>query len=355
MSRTLLRAGVLLGTTALVALASAAPAFAHVTANGTVQKGGYGVVTFRVPNEDDTAGTVAVTVNLPARPPLQLGAHHPDRRLDRHPQRGHAQPAAQGRRRQRDHEDRRLGHVQGQPGHPDRAGPVHGLPALARPVPGQRRRPPMPAAQTYDNGKVVNWADPPNADGSEPEHPAPSVTLTAATGDHHGGMATAAARPSRPRRGHHRPLAGRRGPARRRAGPGLRRGRGAADPASGEVGLMRRVVALVLRGGGGAAPRRRARVGAQPARREQPGRRGQRRHAAPRRFAHVQRGRPGRVHGDHADRPGRQGLPPRRRDRDRPDGHGRRVAARARRDATRSGTGWCPRTGTRCRARRRSR
>jgi hypothetical protein len=51
----------------------------------------------------------------------------------------------------------------------------------------------MPAAQTYDNGKVVNWADPPNADGSEPEHPAPSVTLAAATGDHHGGMATAAA------------------------------------------------------------------------------------------------------------------------------------------------------------------
>ena len=60
MSRTLLRAGVLLGTTALVALAGAGPAFAHVTANGTVQKGGYGVVTFRVPNEDDTAGTVGV-------------------------------------------------------------------------------------------------------------------------------------------------------------------------------------------------------------------------------------------------------------------------------------------------------
>ena len=70
MSRTLLRAGVLLGTTALVALAGAAPAFAHVTANGTVQKGGYGVVTFRVPNEDDTAGTVAVTVNLPADHPF---------------------------------------------------------------------------------------------------------------------------------------------------------------------------------------------------------------------------------------------------------------------------------------------
>ena len=51
----------------------------------------------------------------------------------------------------------------------------------------------MPVAQTYDNGKVVNWADPPNADGSEPEHPAPSVSLTAATGDQHGGMSATAA------------------------------------------------------------------------------------------------------------------------------------------------------------------
>src|SRR6185312_3186541 len=64
-------------------------------------------------------------------------------------------------------------------------------------------------------------------------------------------------RPARVR-GHHRPLAGWRGPARRRIGPRRRRGRGAADPASGEVGLMRRVVALVLAVGAalllGAAP-----------------------------------------------------------------------------------------------------
>ena len=59
----------------------------------------------------------------------------------------------------------------------------------------------MPVIQTYDNGKVVSWADPPNADGSEPEHPAPSVSLTAATsGDSHGGMSAARHRPSRRRR-----------------------------------------------------------------------------------------------------------------------------------------------------------
>jgi uncharacterized protein YcnI len=52
----------------------------------------------------------------------------------------------------------------------------------------------MPASQTYDNGKVVSWADPPNADGSEPEHPAPSVSLTAAiSGDSHAAMSASAA------------------------------------------------------------------------------------------------------------------------------------------------------------------
>ena len=92
---------------------------------------------------------------------------------------------------------------------------------------------------------------------------------------------------------------------------------------------MRRAVAAGAGGRGGPALRRRARVGAQPARREQPCRRDQRRHAAAERLADVQRGRPARLHRDHADRPGRQGLPPRRRDRDRPDGHGRRAAAGA--------------------------
>ena len=186
MSRTLLRAGTLLGTTALIALAGAAPAFAHVTANpSTVQKGGYGVVTFRVPNEDDTAGTVAVTVNLPPDHPFSSVRTTPDRGLDRHPQRGHAQPAAQGRRRQRDHEDRSArsrSRPTRAPGS-DRASTWTSRSRSAR-SPTTSTSSACPSSQTYDNGKVVNWADPPNADGSEPEHPAPSVALTAATGDH---------------------------------------------------------------------------------------------------------------------------------------------------------------------------
>ena len=45
--------------------------------------------------------------------------------------------------------------------------------------------------QTYDDGEVVAWDQPMNPDGSEPERPAPTLTLTPATGDEHGRAATA--------------------------------------------------------------------------------------------------------------------------------------------------------------------
>ena len=194
MSRTLLRAGTLLGTTALIALAGAAPAFAHVTANpSTVQKGGYGVVTFRVPNEDDTAGTVAVTVNLPADHPFSSVRTTPIAGWTATPNEVTLNP-------QRKDDDgnaitKTVGSVtfKANPGTRIGPGQYMDFPLSLGPFPADVDVLQMPAAQTYDNGKVVNVADPPNADRSEPEHPAPSVTLAAASGDHHGGMATAAA------------------------------------------------------------------------------------------------------------------------------------------------------------------
>jgi uncharacterized protein len=45
----------------------------------------------------------------------------------------------------------------------------------------------FPVIQTYDNGEVAQWIDPTVEGQAEPEHPAPVLTLTAATDDHHGG------------------------------------------------------------------------------------------------------------------------------------------------------------------------
>jgi uncharacterized protein YcnI len=46
----------------------------------------------------------------------------------------------------------------------------------------------FPATQTYSDGAVVKWDQPPPAGGGEPEHPAPMLTLAAGPGaahDHH--------------------------------------------------------------------------------------------------------------------------------------------------------------------------
>lgn len=52
-------------------LLGAAPASAHVTARpGVAEQGGYIVVTFRVPDESDTAGTVELAVRLPTDHPI---------------------------------------------------------------------------------------------------------------------------------------------------------------------------------------------------------------------------------------------------------------------------------------------
>jgi hypothetical protein len=37
--------------------------------------------------------------------------------------------------------------------------------------------------QTYSDGTVVRWIDPENADGSEPEHPTPTLKLTPAVAE----------------------------------------------------------------------------------------------------------------------------------------------------------------------------
>jgi uncharacterized protein YcnI len=196
MSRTLLRAGVLLGTTALVALAGAAPAFAHVTAQpGTAQKGGYAVVTFRVPNEDDAAGTVGLTVNLPTDHPFSSVRTTPIAGWTATPNEVAINPPL------KDDDGNTITKTVGSvtfkanPGTRIGPGQYMDFPISLGPFPDNVDVLRMPAVQTYDNGKVVNWADPPNADGSEPERPAPTVSLTAATGDHHGGMATTADAP----------------------------------------------------------------------------------------------------------------------------------------------------------------
>src|SRR6476660_3788485 len=57
--------------TAIALVVGASAASAHVTVNPSeAAAGGFTKLTFRVPNESPTAGTVAVTVDLPADHPF---------------------------------------------------------------------------------------------------------------------------------------------------------------------------------------------------------------------------------------------------------------------------------------------
>jgi hypothetical protein len=51
----------------------------------------------------------------------------------------------------------------------------------------------FPTKQTYSGGEVVNWSDAPKTDGTEAEHPAPTLKLVPASGGDEHGMASASA------------------------------------------------------------------------------------------------------------------------------------------------------------------
>ncbi len=193
-SRGAARAGVLAATTALFAVALAPSASAHVTVSPTaVGKEGVSRLTFQVPNESPTAGTVAVRLTLPLDTPVTF-----------------AMPAAK-------------------PGWTTAIGEAD----LEKPIdvdgfqvvkavhtvtwtaaPGTRLEPStftlfevllgelpqntdrilLPVTQTYDDGKVVDWADPPLPGGGEPDSPAPVLTLTDGGADHDAHAAPATVR-----------------------------------------------------------------------------------------------------------------------------------------------------------------
>ncbi|WP_026421840.1 YcnI family protein [Actinokineospora inagensis] len=188
------RAGVLLATAGTVVLLGSGIASAHVTAKvigETAAQGGYTKITFRVPNEDNTAGTVKLEVHFPQDTPIPS--------LRTKPMAGWtavvtkaklAKPVSANGTQVTE----AVSTVTWTAAAGTRIAPnefaefeVSGgaLPDADQLV--------MPAIQTYDNGKVVNWdAPPPAAGAEEPEHPAPVIQLTkGGSGDDHGSMAPA--------------------------------------------------------------------------------------------------------------------------------------------------------------------
>ncbi|WP_433277339.1 YcnI family protein [Pseudonocardia xinjiangensis] len=178
--RNALRAGTVGALAVTVAVIGAAPALAHVTAQpGTAQQGGYSVVALRVPTESDTAGTVKLQVTLPPDHPITSVRTTPRPGWTATMTKAPLNPPIQRSGRTITEAVSTVTWT-ADPGTRIAPGEFADFPLSLGPLPTDTDRLVLPAVQTYDNGEVVAWDQPPAADGSEPERPAPSVTLTPA-------------------------------------------------------------------------------------------------------------------------------------------------------------------------------
>lgn len=187
------RAGALVVATGAALLLGSGPASAHVTARiigESAEQGSYTKITFRVPNEDDTAGTVKLEVQLPADAPMSSvrpksvpgwTAQVTKAKLDE-PIEAHGAEITEAPSKVTWTADPGVRIAPGEFGEFElSAGPLPEVDQLV-----------IPAIQTYEGDKVVAWDEPP-AEGEEPEHPAPVIELSPAAEDGSGQDAAPAA------------------------------------------------------------------------------------------------------------------------------------------------------------------
>jgi periplasmic copper chaperone A len=172
------RAAAVAALVAVAVIGSALSASAHVTVRPDVTTAGQGAqVTFRVPDESDTASTVRLVVTLPQDRPLTDVSTRPmagwtaavsDAPLPRPVNVGGATIT-------------RAPHTvtwTAEPGAAIAPGQYQefAFATDALPAAGQML---LPAAQFYSDGSVTHWSEPTVAGKPEPEHPVPAFLVTA--------------------------------------------------------------------------------------------------------------------------------------------------------------------------------
>ncbi|MGP4007991.1 YcnI family copper-binding membrane protein [Streptomyces sp. 4N124] len=181
-----------LAASAVVVLSS--PAFAHVSVQpeGTAAKGGYAVVDFRVPNEQDDASTTKLEINFPTDHPLASVMPEPvegwsikttKSTLDK-PVEVHGEKLSEAITKitwtaTGTGTDKGI-----QPGF------FQKFPVSMGALPEDTDELTFKALQTYSNGDVVRWIEEQQEGQEEPENPAPVLTLSAAEEGHHGSGAS---------------------------------------------------------------------------------------------------------------------------------------------------------------------
>ncbi|WP_416977983.1 YcnI family protein [Streptomyces sp. T028] len=162
------------------------PAFAHVSVqpDGTAAKGGYALVNFRVPNERDDASTTKLEINFPTDHPL--ASVMPEKiagwkatvtrtKLAK-PLEVHGQKINEAVSKVTWTAD----------GKGIEPGYIQRFPVSMGALPEDADELVFKAIQTYSSGEVVRWIEVQEDGAEEPENPAPVLTLSAASEDHHG-------------------------------------------------------------------------------------------------------------------------------------------------------------------------
>ncbi|GGN05860.1 uncharacterized protein YcnI [Actinoplanes campanulatus] len=174
------RAATVTAVAAAFVLGLAGPAAAHVTVNpSTATQGGYAKVSFRVPNESDTASTTKLEVNLPVDSPVGS--------VSVKPVPGWTAVAEKSKLatplKVHDHEiSEAVTKITwtAASGSEIKPGTFQEFDVSLGPLP-ETEQMVFKALQYYSDGAVVRWIDEPTTDGTEPESPAPVLKLTAAS------------------------------------------------------------------------------------------------------------------------------------------------------------------------------
>jgi periplasmic copper chaperone A len=174
------RIGVVTAGAAALVFALAGPASAHVTVNpNTAAQGSYTKVSFRVPTESDTASTTKLQVNLPTDTPIAS--------VSTKPVVGWSVATVKSKLAtpiKSDDGDITEAVTQltwtASKGAEIKPGQFQEFDVSLGPLPATANQIVFKALQTYSDGTIVRWIDEPATDGSEPEHPAPVLKLTAA-------------------------------------------------------------------------------------------------------------------------------------------------------------------------------
>ena len=183
--------------------AGAGVASAHVSASSAdAVQGGEGTVTFRVPDESDTASTVTIKIQLPTKTPIASVSVQPVPGWTVKPTRVPLNPPVKTDDGDTITETVSVVEFDAARGGGIAPGEFQEFSLAVGPLPKVASLA-FPVVQVYSDGKQVAWIEPTIEGAPEPEHPAPVLSLstaaataapvTASSTDPHAGHTTATA------------------------------------------------------------------------------------------------------------------------------------------------------------------